>query len=127
MSWGLEAIETRVTGLADRLRETLTTMAGVNVHDQGPRRCGIVTFTVDGVPAQTVQQQLYDRGVNVSVSLVDYARFDLPSRGLGDLVRASVHYYNTDDELDQLIKARSHPLVEPPARQHQHLRHIDCR
>jgi cysteine desulfurase/selenocysteine lyase len=99
LSWGLEAIETRVTGLADRLRETLTTMAGVNVHDQGRRRCGIITFTVDGVPAQTVQQQLHDSGVNVSVSLVDYARFDLPSRGWGDFVRASVHYYNTEDEL----------------------------
>lgn len=41
----------------------------------------------------------------MSVSLVDYARLDLASRGLPDLVRASVHYYITDDELDQLIKA----------------------
>jgi selenocysteine lyase/cysteine desulfurase len=87
----------------------LASESGVNVHDQGRRRCGIITFTVDGIPAQTVQQQLCDRGVNVSVSLVDYARFDLPSRGLGDLVRASVHYYNTDDELDQLIKALPPP------------------
>jgi cysteine desulfurase/selenocysteine lyase len=39
------------------------------------------------------------------VSLVDYARLDLPTRGLPDLVRASVHYYNTDDELDQLTNA----------------------
>ena len=44
-----------------------------------------------------------DHGVNVSVSLVDYARLDLPARGLPDLVRASVHYYNTDDELDRLV------------------------
>ena len=41
----------------------------------------------------------------MSVSLVDYARLDLPDRGLPDLVRASVHYYNTDDELDRLISA----------------------
>jgi len=105
LSWGLEAIEERVTGLAERLRERLTQVEGVRVHDQGQRRCGIVTFTVDGVPAQKVQRQLSDLGVNVSVSLVDYARLDLPTRGLPDLVRASVHYYNTDDELDQLSNA----------------------
>ena len=75
------------------------------MHDQGQRRCGIVTFTVDGVPAQKVQRQLSDSGVNVSVSLVDYARLDLPTRGLPDLVRASVHYYNTDHEIDRLIDA----------------------
>lgn len=103
LSWGLDAIEARVTGLADRLRERLVVTPGVQVHDQGERRCGIVTFTLDGVPAQQVQQHLADRGVNVSVSLVDYARLDLPDRGLPDLVRASVHYYNTDDELDQLV------------------------
>jgi cysteine desulfurase / selenocysteine lyase len=105
LSWSLEAIEQRVTGLAARLRERLTHVAGVDGHDQGQRHCGIVTFTVDGVPAQQVQRQLADRGVNVSVSLVDYARLDLPTRGLPDLVRASVHYYNTDDELDQLVNA----------------------
>ena len=109
LSWGLEAIEERVTGLADRLREMLTSEARVRVHDQGRRRCGIVTFTVDGTPAQKVQQMLSDCGVNVSVSLVDYARFDLPSRGLGDIVRASVHYYNAEDELHQLIKALPPP------------------
>jgi cysteine desulfurase/selenocysteine lyase len=105
LSWGLEAIEKRVTGISEHLRQQLTHVAGVHVHDQGQRQCGIVTFTVDGVPAQKVQQQLADHGVNVSVSLVDYARLDLPTRGLPDLVRASVHYYNTDDELDQLTNA----------------------
>ena len=75
------------------------------MYDQGQRHCGIVTFTLDGVPAQKIQQQLSAHGVNVSVSLVDYARLDLPTRGLPDLVRASVHYYNTDHELDQLINA----------------------
>jgi cysteine desulfurase/selenocysteine lyase len=109
LSWDLEAIEARITALAEDLRERLTGVAGVRVHDQGMRRCGIVSFTVDGVPAQQVQQRLHDDGVNVSVSLVDYARLDLPSRDLPDLVRASVHYYNSDDELDQLISALPPP------------------
>ncbi len=105
MSWGLDAIEPRVTGLADRLREQLNKLDGATVHDQGMRRCGIVTFTLDGVAAEDIQHRLQAHGVNVSVSLVEYARLDLEHRGLPDLVRASVHYYNTDDELDQLIGA----------------------
>ncbi len=105
LTWGLEAIEERVTALADRLRSALQELDGVTVHDQGRRRCGIVTFTIAGVPAQEVQQRLAGRGVNVSVSLVDYARLDLSRRGLPDLVRASVHYYNTEDDLDRLLDA----------------------
>ena len=49
LSWGMDAIHARVTTLADRLRELLGELKGVRVHDQGRRRCGIVTFTVDGV------------------------------------------------------------------------------
>jgi cysteine desulfurase / selenocysteine lyase len=109
LSWGLEAIEARVTHLAEQLRERLTDVTGVQVHDQGQRRCGIVTFTIDGIAAQHVQRHLADHGVNVSVSLVDYARLDLAHRGLPDLVRASVHYYNTEDELDHLINALPQP------------------
>jgi selenocysteine lyase/cysteine desulfurase len=58
LSWGLEAIEERVTTLAERFRRALRHVDGVRVHDQGLRRCGIVTFTIDGVPAAKVQQQL---------------------------------------------------------------------
>jgi cysteine desulfurase / selenocysteine lyase len=110
LSWGLDAIEARVTELASSLREKLRATRGVRVHDQGQRRCGIVTFTVDGVPALDVQRHLAARGVNTSVSLADNALLDVPPRGLPDLVRASVHYYNTDAELGRLIAAL------PPAR-----------
>jgi selenocysteine lyase/cysteine desulfurase len=88
LSWGSEPIEARVTGLAERLRHQLSSRDGVHVHDQGVRRCGIVTFTVDGVPAEDVERRLQESGVNVSVSLVDYARLDLQHRALPDLVRA---------------------------------------
>jgi selenocysteine lyase/cysteine desulfurase len=105
LSWGLEAIEARITALAADLRERLQALDGVRVHDQGRRRCGIVTFTVDGVPAEQVQRRLAESGVNTSVSYASSARFDLPCRGLTELVRASVHYYNTEEELNRLVSA----------------------
>ncbi len=109
LSWGLDAIATRVTALAESLRERLRAVPGVTVHDQGLRRCGIVTFTVHGVPAGEVQRQLAERGVNTHVSVAGSARFDLPRRGLDELVRASVHYYNTEAELDRLTAALPAP------------------
>jgi len=109
MSWGLDAIGERVTALAESLRARLAGVDGVRVRDQGLRRCGIVTFTVDGVPAIDVQRRLAGQGVNTSVSAATSAQFDLPRRGLTELVRASVHYYNTEAELDRLIDALPEP------------------
>jgi cysteine desulfurase / selenocysteine lyase len=112
LSWGLDAIEARVTALAENLRARLRAVDGVHLHDQGQRRCGIVTFTIDGVPAQDVRNRLADSRVNTSVSLASSARLDLPRRDLRELVRASVHYYNTDDELNRLIHAL--PVPQQP-------------
>ena len=105
LSWGLENIEHRVTELADHLRQRLRRMDHVHLHDQGRRQCGIVTFTVDDSSATEVQQRLSRHGINVSVSVADYARLDLPPRGLSQIVRASVHYYNTEAEIDRLAEA----------------------
>jgi cysteine desulfurase/selenocysteine lyase len=99
---GIGAIEDRVTALAEALRARLVE-AGALVHDLGERRCGIVSFSVPDQLAADVQKWLSAERINTSVSLVDYARLDLPARGLPDLVRASVHYYNIEDELDQLV------------------------
>jgi cysteine desulfurase / selenocysteine lyase len=112
LSWGLDAIGARVAALAASLRSRLAGVNGVRVHDQGLRRCGIVTFTVDGVPAADVQRRLGEQGVNTSVSVASSAQFDLPRRGLTELVRASVHYYNTEAELDRLIDALPEPTPD---------------
>lgn len=103
LSWGLDAIESRITTLADGLRHRLEQLAGVHVHDAGTRRCGIVSFAMDGRYAADLQCSLAERGINIGVSPRDnprLARADTP-----DLARASVHYYNTEDELDQLAAA----------------------
>ncbi|WTO33193.1 aminotransferase class V-fold PLP-dependent enzyme [Streptomyces achromogenes] len=105
LGWGIEAIETRVTALAARLRHRLAQTPRVTLQDRGRRLCGIVTFTVDGVPATEVRQQLTAAGINTSVSAIASARYDLGARGLPEVVRASVHYYNTDEDIERLCLA----------------------
>ena len=108
LSWGLAAIRDRVSTLADGLRECLSAIPGVSVHDQGEQRCAIVTFTKKGIPAAEVSHRLRQAGVNTSVTSVESARFDFEARGLTEMVRASPHYYNTGDELDRLCAMVEH-------------------
>lgn len=103
LSWGLPAIEERVGGLAARLRAALRDVPGVTVLDRGVRRCGIVSFTTAGVPAEQAHDRLAAAGVNTSVAVARNNQYDLVPRGVTDLVRASVHYYNTDEELGKLV------------------------
>jgi cysteine desulfurase/selenocysteine lyase len=105
LGWGLEAIRDRVYSLAAELRERLGALGGVTVHDLGRERCGIVTFAVDGVDADAALQTLRAQRINVSVSPGTYARLDLARRGIESLVRASVHYYNDEAELERLVDA----------------------
>lgn len=102
---GIETTWPRIQALADALRNGLATLEGVEVHDKGAIRGGIVTFTVNGRSAEEIKAGLSRAGVNTHVSLPEYARYDQPHRGLPALVRASVHYYNTETEIDQLLDA----------------------
>jgi selenocysteine lyase/cysteine desulfurase len=103
LGWGLDPIAARVRGLASSLRDRLATVPGLVLRDLGRERCGIVTFTIDDVDAFTIASTLRSRAVNVGVSTIDFARTDFERRGLDAVARASVHYYNTDDELDRLV------------------------
>lgn len=102
---GIERIEARVTELARILRERLAGIAGVTVRDLGRRRCGIVTFTHGSMPAGEVRSTLGGQGINLSVSDASSTLIDMTKRNLPDLVRASVHYYNTLEEVDRFVEA----------------------
>jgi selenocysteine lyase/cysteine desulfurase len=102
---GVDAIEARVLSLGDALRERLGALRGVTLRDQGRRRCGIVTFTVDGEDPFALAARMREAGINISVSTIDFARYDLGARGLDAVARASVHYFNTLDELDRFVAA----------------------
>jgi len=103
--WGLEAIWARVRDLASHLRSRLRELPGVTVHDLGQVQCGIVSFAVARHTAGAVRDRLRAQQINVSVSRLTSTRLDMTARGLDELVRASVHYYNTEDEIDQLYDA----------------------
>lgn len=103
MAIGLPVIEARVQGLAAGPRAALAEVAGVTVSDLGAVKSGIVTFARAGMTAGAVAKRLGAAGINVSVS--DVALIDFEERGLTALVRASVHYFNTETEVARMVAA----------------------
>ncbi|HKX27550.1 MAG TPA: aminotransferase class V-fold PLP-dependent enzyme [Blastocatellia bacterium] len=111
---GLEAIWSRIQQLGDSLRRQLQADPRVTIHDKGATKGGIVTFSVEGLEARAVLQELRRHAINVWYSVVASTRLDMESRGLSEIVRASVHYYNTDQEIDELCD-RVAALSAPPS------------
>jgi selenocysteine lyase/cysteine desulfurase len=96
---GVSAIWERVQVLAAELRRRLATIDGVLVHDLGSTRCGIVTFTARGVASEALLAELRARSINVDVSTAEDSRLDFEARNLRPIVRASIHYFNTLEEI----------------------------
>ena len=101
---GLDAIWERVRRLGDLLRRELAEPPGVEVHDLGRTKCGIVTFSVRALAAVEVAAALAEDQINVSVSLPKDTLLDFDERGLPEIVRASVHYFNTEEEVQRAVR-----------------------
>lgn len=104
LGWGIDSIWARVQLLADGLRGELSAIPRVTVRDLGEVRCGIVTFEVDGKPANEIKAAMAGHGINVTASGPASTRLDMESRGIEGLVRASVHYYNSEDEVGRFCE-----------------------
>jgi selenocysteine lyase/cysteine desulfurase len=104
---GLDQIAQRVQSMAQQMRDRLSALDGVTVHDLGLQKSGIVTFAKDGVDVSDAKTRLRAQRIHVSTSPRSWAILDSQARDLPDLIRASVHAYNRDEEIDRLVAAVS--------------------
>jgi selenocysteine lyase/cysteine desulfurase len=102
---GLENIEERCEHLSTMLREGLRGMRAVSVHDLGAPLASIISFTVKGWDSSAVLAYLTNKGINVSVSPPSSTPVDASTRQLPPVVRASPHYYNSEEEVDAFLQA----------------------
>ena len=102
---GLDNIQSRVVGLAELLRQRLVEISGVTVKDPGENKCGIVTFSKQGEDALTLAARLRTRQMNISVTTPASARLDTRFVGQTNFARASVHYFNSEKEVEWFCRA----------------------
>lgn len=107
LALGLNNISARVDYLAAMLRSELDALGTVQVMDGDGDRSGIVTFRVrDHEPAAVVQRAAA-AGINVNTPAGPWTGVDTGGF-LTPVVRASPHYYNTEEELDRLVTVIAH-------------------
>ncbi|MBC8155834.1 MAG: aminotransferase class V-fold PLP-dependent enzyme [Bacteroidetes bacterium] len=107
LSLGIDRTYSRIVTLAEQLRERLRSINGVTIYDQGSEQCGIVTFAMASKVSAEVRDNLFAQGINVSITDNAHTRLDGDARNLPSMVRASVHYYNTDTEIERFSEAIS--------------------
>lgn len=102
---GEDKIWRRVKELSNNMRTQLTELNKVRVLDKGPELGGLVTFTVAGSDPVYLTQELLKRKINVVPSYRKFAVIDFDEKKVEWALRASPHYFNNTDEIDQFIDA----------------------
>lgn len=108
LALGMDAIWDVVQRQAATLREQLSHIPGVTTHDLGEVKGGIVTFSIAGVSPRQAMTELGSQKINIRSSGVSSTRYDMEQRGLDRILRASIHYLTTDEEIDLLTAAVEH-------------------
>ncbi|MEU9954605.1 FAD-dependent oxidoreductase [Streptomyces sp. NPDC050982] len=102
---GVALIRDHVTELAEQLRAGLSDVPGIRRTDPTAAASGIVTFLrEDEDPRQTVRD-LRATGFRLTTVPASHGQWDLGRRGLERVARASLHVYNSADDVDALVAA----------------------
>lgn len=106
---GLENIEANDNHLAEMLITTMKNIPHVHIigNDDPLRHCGIVTFTIDDVHPHDIASILDSEKVCIRAGH-HCAQPLMQALGVGSTARASVYFYNTEEEVVRFCEKVSH-------------------
>jgi cysteine desulfurase/selenocysteine lyase len=106
LALGSHNIAVEIALRAQALRERLRCIPGTVLHDLGgPGQSGLVSFNMRGHSPFALKTALAQRNIHVGANGVPYTPLDMQARGLDGVVRASVSYLNTDEDIERLAVA----------------------
>lgn len=100
---GLQNIENYNKKLAASLRTGLQNN-GLRILDQGKHLGSIVTFCAQDGNIENIHKILKENNIYFSVSNKSNALIDFTLKSLDRAIRLSPHYFNTSEEIDQVVK-----------------------
>ena len=100
-----------LTYLADRLRFGLKSLNGFEVVDIGENCSGIICGFHKEIDSNSLQAELKTHKINVSISEKSSGYGLFERYGWPDLIRLSVHYYNTEAEVDHCLEIMEQILI----------------
>ncbi|MGC5702873.1 aminotransferase class V-fold PLP-dependent enzyme [Pseudomonas sp. NFXW11] len=103
---GLPAIEQRIALLANRVRQGLERLPGVQLQDLGSStgKSALIAFTLEGWDGFALKTELARRGINIGANGVAYTPLDMQARGLESIARIALSYFNTEAEVERLLQ-----------------------
>jgi cysteine desulfurase/selenocysteine lyase len=108
---GIDDVSHRIGTLAQALRDRLRAIPGVELADPpAATGSGIVTFVVAGEDPRTTLARLAAARIHALTVPASHGQWDLGTRGLDRVVRASVHVYNDKDDLDAVEAVLRQPV-----------------
>lgn len=85
------------------LKYKLSHIKGMNILDQGSKLASILTFQIENKDKQHTINTLDGNNVYYSVAFRGSALIDFDKKGKSWAIRLSPHYFNTHEEVDQLV------------------------
>ena len=104
LSIGIENIAQRNQVLCKSRKEKLSEIPHLRLLDKGSKTGSIITFHIPGKSPETIKQKLRDKKINISLGFRGNALIDFSEKGVDWAIRASPHYYNTEDELSRFVE-----------------------
>ena len=81
----------------------MAALPGITVQDLGQKKSGIISFSVGNIPPGQVTATMAEAGINISTTSALSTLHDMEQRGIEQMNRMGVHYYNSDAELDRFM------------------------
>lgn len=99
---GIPEVHARDTELARYARESLGSIGGVTIHDRIHGRLGTIPITIDGQDADESVDRLQREGIVTCTIYEENNLYALRQLGVPKLVRVSLHYVNTLEDVERL-------------------------